>query len=507
MADRRSVSLRQRLQLRLWGLAILFALALATSLWFARQGAEEERQFLLNLQADKACSNVLRRIDFYHRAVARLADDPLTLGQLRHGRPESRHEWAQTRLDLFPGTYGLALVDPAGKILGDAGKQRIASRITEFDIDQAKTGNWPNDTGSEQAESKLNLSDPGLHVRLGDRVAHFAMARSVKDANGTMLGGVLLSFGLDQMQRVLDDSVYPGHSLVLIAGDGRIFMRAGRPDVPPTDIRRPLEDTGWILAVGAEKPELSRANVALIVTTGLTLIAVIVVMIEGIARLRRGIEVELQEIHNSLKAVAMDAPITELTPHYEEFAPPMREINHIARLIQSQRAELARLSQTDALTGLPNRRALEERFGQLRGLAQRDFSIALVLLDLDSFKAVNDSLGHEAGDRVLQIFATALTAVSRGSDLVVRQAGDEFVALLAGLDEAGVRAWYLRLSDRLQAELRALGMDGVVSISAGMSWLNREDGLDAVMARADRALYQAKARGRAQLVIIEEAQL
>jgi len=145
---------------------------------------------------------------------------------------------------------------------------------------------------------------------------------------------------------------------------------------------------------------------------------------------------------------------------------------------------------------LPNRRAFETRFPQALGFAERGHRIALVLLDIDYFKRINDSHGHGVGDQVLLALAQTLTTLTRRADLSARLAGDEFAILLADLDAAGVALWYQRLIDHFGGELNALGL------SAGQTWLQGapRDSLNQALARADRALYQAKERGRGQLV-------
>ena len=91
--------------------------------------------------------------------------------------------------------------------------------------------------------------------------------------------------------------------------------------------------------------------------------------------------------------------------------------------------------------------------------------------------------------------------------MTARLAGDEFTVLLAGLDEAGVMAWYARLADRFRRELRASGLTVDATMSAGHTWLHSMagDSIGKALTRADYALYQAKARGRGQLVLDEAA--
>lgn len=161
--------------------------------------------------------------------------------------------------------------------------------------------------------------------------------------------------------------------------------------------------------------------------------------------------------------------------------------------------EIERLARTDALTGLPNRRhmmAVAEDTLVRAGSAGR--TVSLVLLDLDHFKRVNDELGHAAGDDVLVEVGRRLAGALRGGDTIARWGGEEFCLLLpdAGLDAA--HAVVARLLERLRATAVPT-REGplVVTASAGVAELGLgESGIDALLHRADVALYEAKRAGR-----------
>jgi diguanylate cyclase (GGDEF)-like protein len=157
------------------------------------------------------------------------------------------------------------------------------------------------------------------------------------------------------------------------------------------------------------------------------------------------------------------------------------------------------LATHDPLTGLPNRVLLDDRLAQAMALADRDKrSFALMVCDLDRFKRINDSLGHRAGDQLLQEVARRLSAVARTADTVARFGGDEFVLVGSSLvDAEDAMQLAARAIDALRAPVRIAGIDVHTSPSIGIA-LYPEDGasIEALLAHADAAMYAAKHQGR-----------
>ncbi len=161
---------------------------------------------------------------------------------------------------------------------------------------------------------------------------------------------------------------------------------------------------------------------------------------------------------------------------------------------------LRRLSRTDPLTGLLNRRAFfEEMEKRLAGAKRRRRTGALVYLDLDNFKQVNDKLGHQEGDAVLRRVAEMLAANARTGDLVVRLGGDEFALWLDGSDAAGAEAKARELLKKAGAlEKYSAGPDHPLGLSIGVAPFRPGGGgrLEELIARADDAMYRVKRAGK-----------
>lgn len=174
-------------------------------------------------------------------------------------------------------------------------------------------------------------------------------------------------------------------------------------------------------------------------------------------------------------------------------------------------AEITRLAYTDPLTGLANRRRFQETLARvLAHCAREGEQGALIYLDLDHFKETNDTLGHAAGDRLLQDVAHRLCDAARDSDLIARLGGDEFVVLLGGLpaSTALARTQAGRCARRLLARLSDPASGGNDPIraqaSAGVTvFSGLAESVETVLMQADLALYQAKADGRGRHALFE----
>jgi diguanylate cyclase (GGDEF)-like protein len=170
-----------------------------------------------------------------------------------------------------------------------------------------------------------------------------------------------------------------------------------------------------------------------------------------------------------------------------------------ARLVD----RLAQEARVDPLTGLLNRRGFDERLGLELARAARDHTwLTVVRFDVDHFKQINDTHGHDAGDRVLAWLGRAVTEHIRGVDAAARVGGDELVIVVPRSDAAAGHA----LADRIRAIVAAGRPEGIdVSVSAGVASVLAPQGSAQILQEADRALYQAKAAGRDQLAAADGA--
>ena len=193
------------------------------------------------------------------------------------------------------------------------------------------------------------------------------------------------------------------------------------------------------------------------------------------------------------------------SPEHRYAEDEIRELEELAQragpAIENARRfrEARQLADLDALTGLHNRRYFHETLAREVARAHRyGRRLALIVFDLDDFKAINDRIGHLAGDAVLAETAERVKDVVRSADVACRVGGDEFAVILPESTTSDADQLYHRLLGAVSSH--PVGQAGRLSISAGMAELREEDNPTAFFERADEALYRAKERGKGQVV-------
>lgn len=170
-----------------------------------------------------------------------------------------------------------------------------------------------------------------------------------------------------------------------------------------------------------------------------------------------------------------------------------------AQRTNDQRERLEQLATIDPLTGVQNRRAMNEELGEAAAHAERTgMSYALVMMDIDHFKKINDTYGHGVGDSVLVDLVTRVQQSTRKSDQLFRYGGEEFVLLLPGVDGAGLSAVMNNLQHIVRKKVKHPG--GAISASFGVAVLRHSEHVGSWLERADSALYEAKKMGRDRVV-------
>ena len=337
----------------------------------------------------------------------------------------------------------LFLTIGVGTVVGEVVAGQVARlRGTRRTVDSLVTG-ITGVTGTDDLTDAAERAAAAAAALLRADIVGMLLPEEGSPERFRYFGGYGVDLPIDEV--VVDAAIEPTGAL-LAATEGRpVFIRyaSGSPHIGPTHVRR--HGIGSILYV----PMAGEEGFAGVMTV--------------VWHRQRG---ELDDM--TLRATTLLAAETG------------KQIERLRRT-----AELAHEAETDALTGLPNRRAF---FRELATLAPED---AVLFLDLDHFKVVNDREGHQAGDEELAAFARTLAAHTRGTDCSARYGGEEFGVIVRGDGERGVAVLVERLRE-------AWAERGRTTFSAGAA-IHRVGTPSDTLAAADRALYDAKATGRNRL--------
>lgn len=212
----------------------------------------------------------------------------------------------------------------------------------------------------------------------------------------------------------------------------------------------------------------------------------------------KSVQVELQRLRKDGSLIYV---MTSFSPLYDETGEANGYLTIAADITRRKAAEqkIEFMAHHDVLTHLPNRLLLEERFRQAIELATRDnMLVALVFIDLDHFKAINDSFGHSVGDAYLKEIADRLSTCVRATDTISRQGGDEFLIVLNGVSRReDILPILSKLKQRLQESVLIEGHELSVSMSIGVS-VYPHDGVsfDELLKKSDMAMYRSKEEGK-----------
>ncbi|WP_068829230.1 diguanylate cyclase domain-containing protein [Pseudomonas sp. BMS12] len=322
------------------------------------------------------------------------------------------------------------------------------------------------------------------------------------------------TFGFDQGRRLFLQDEFPlVKQLLDSAGPGSLISRSSEEqhELLAAFVRLQVGDSepGRFVVLGMAQPEdhvlaetqLLGQRIAQVVLLS-SLLALLIAIFASRAMTR-----PLTSINNAVQQFTRDRlrsslPVErkdELGQLARSFAQMQEEILEQLDELHQSRNALEHLARHDPLTGLPNRRVFFERLDHALANARRSARpLAVLFVDLDHFKELNDSLGHGSGDSVLQAVANLLRSATRESDTVARLGGDEFVVLIEQMDDPQqVLSVVQKLHERFQLPMLIGGQEVQVQASMGVSLFPRDgDDIESLLQQADRAMYAAKNAGR-----------
>ncbi|ANQ85486.1 putative signaling protein [Azoarcus olearius] len=498
----------------------------------------EDLTQLVSAQQLAYAEAVAQDIDFKLRERLRLLQRlAATLPQTLLDDPERLGAWLAERHKLNPVfSLGIVVADTRGTVLADypAAPGRSGGSLAGD----------PDFTHALKGEGRIGRPKTGLFT--GAQLLPMSVPLRARDGSvRAVLIGLTALAAPDFLDRISHGRIGESGGFLLVSPADRLFVAAGRPELamkptPPSGVN-PLHDKamdgfrGAGVTTNAQGVEEVSA-IASVPSTGWFVVARLPTA-EAYAPVRRAQEVVIRQsmiavalvlgvagffirrmlgpLHRAARlAERMTAGELPLTPlpvvRDDEVGLLTRAFNQLLGKLTASQVDLQRMAHHDELTGLPNRVLLADRLRQGLARARRkDSRIAALYLDLDGFKPINDSLGHEAGDIALRDVSARLRAVLRQSDTLARVGGDEFVLLVTDLasreDCAGVTELARRCIEAVAPPLSIKGHTLRVGVSIGIAFGAAHDDPEAVLMAADHAMYEAKKAGRGCYRIAEAA--
>jgi diguanylate cyclase (GGDEF)-like protein len=478
---------------------------------------------IANYVAEDIDRDVVARREQLQTAAAKLPLD------LLH-KPQALRAWLGERHDINPlFSLGMFVLDTSGVVLAD------------YPVVPQRTGlnNSDRDYFMQAIKGEFALGRPVLGR--ASKAPVLPMAVPVRDSAGKVRA-VLVGISALRSSNFLE-ALYTTHvgttgGLVLVSPRDRVFLGASDADIalqatPPegmhaqhdnamkgwrgagVDVRQGIEElaavasvpsSGWFVVARLPTREafapISRLHRFIVNNTVYMVPLFLFLIVLGLRYLLRPLmsaaehadRMTRDEIPLAPLPVARDDEVGHLTQAFNRV---------LSKLIES-RAELQHMAHHDALTGLPNRQLLADRMEQALARAQRnDGLIAVLFLDLDGFKPINDNMGHEAGDLILREISARMREAVRHEDTLARVGGDEFVILLSDLGVNAKEVAELVANKCLEIfrqpfEIR--GQQCKLGTSIGIALGNGNCDAEKLLIAADRAMYRAKEAGRGKFM-------
>jgi len=447
-------------------------------------------------------------------------------------QPQALRAWLQERYEYQPlFSAGLFITDARGVAIADypVMPDRVGTSYSDRDFIRAAVAGQSYVgrpvVGRIVKEPVLPIAVPKKNAK-GDVQAILVGVTALDDKGfldlllqgriGAASGGFLLISPRDhlfvassQPDMVLRPTPTPGINLLhdrAMAGFRGTGVTINAKGIEEISAMVSVPSTGWFVVARLPTSEafatVGRTQHFLLNVSALIILAFIVLSLGGMYILFRPLFRAAEHAHRMTQGEVPFEPLPVV--RNDEVGYLISAFNRLLVKLNGKQTELARMAHHDVLTGLPNRALLYDRTQQVLAQARRrDMQIALLFMDLDGFKRINDTLGHEAGDEALRQTAKRLNEIVRQDDTLARVGGDEFVLLLGGLGEDAEEVACTvaaKCIQAMQAPFLISGTPCSLGVSVGIALGNGDSTLDALLLAADQAMYQAKAGGRDRFV-------
>ncbi len=471
--------------------ALLLISAIANLLLVRSHYENYENEQILE-QLDNKVLILGKQLKLYKQVIANVAAEPSTRDLLMFSDANGAHKWALQMRKYLPQSVGVALLSVNGNVLGDPVTLRLGAQcLTDLTL---------LSQGERSGRPPIHRDIPEL--------AHFDLTTPIFNDTEEQIGLLFVSFSLNALKETLQEAVGDEQLLQLMDSDGEPIAVAGSISTTREQysIKKTVPESNWTLQVTENLASVLPIYLTLSLSNLTTSLIVIGLIIFFIRYVTKAFKLDYEKVKVALIKVSEgnfddELPNTQL----KESAEILPYIEYISRDIQKQQQMIANQSWIDELTGLPNRRHFNNEFVRAYNLARRGIPMAVVLIDLDNFKALNLGAGKTAGDQALKLLANTLQQYCRKTDFAARLSGDEFALLLLDMQPDKVRPCLEKLSATFleqQERHPAVPDDMRCTLSCGFTFINvhRDYNAAAVLTRADKTLAKAKEQGKNRIV-------
>lgn len=418
--------------------------------------------------------------DAMQRSAARIAAHPQTLACFVSGSPEVCQAQAANLHALNQDATVLFVTD---------GQRQLLPGFLPGDTRKLLTHAGRDGVGAT-ATATFNLS----------------MSHPVVGSDGKRLGFVIVEQSVPQLQALFDTLPLPDDAayaeLQQSQGDGtvNVLMRRGNQAVKKRSEPNWIALTGtpWTIAVWRPVTPVVENVAPYVLGWVMSSLLIAILVVSTTLAVRNRVTDNLRMLVKFTNDLRQQRLRVEYPVSLAEFKPPLETMLKLGKVMLGKQKEVTAQARVDHLSQVNNRRAFDEKQRELFASLKDGWSHSLLILDIDNFKQVNDTFGHEAGDQFIIKFGNALKNCLRNSDFIARLGGDEFCVLFpyTPLDRAQELAERLRANMPESVELIP-GVTQKLSWSGGLSEYSRDDKQDnEALARADAALLEAKRSGR-----------
>lgn len=467
--------------------AVLLLVAIATA--FLVHFSQEQERLASQRVPSYAGKLLARQIEAitseWSHATQAIAQSPLTL-QLLQTRDEAlRRDQLDKIISLHPrlGTIHIISSDQAG------GQRPITDLLTQQQLRILETVR----TGLHKA--------PVLHAES----LQLSLSEPIRSTDGTIMGYVLVTRQLKEISTLFNQTpLLNGYAeLMQIGASSDILLKRGNDQLKsrgsPETIA--IEGSPWRLVIWSN-PTLSvlanNATQYLLVVSLILALLISAVFGLAYAASNRALQQDLSALTKLFSDITHDRMRKHYNVRLKELKNGYHVMYQLGKLMLGKHLRIINSADTDHLSQVNNRRSFEAKQRNVFARVKEGWAHSLLILDIDNFKQVNDTYGHDAGDQLIIQFGKALKQYLRGSDFVTRLGGDEFCVIFPNTPLIKAQELAQRLRDNLPQELELKPeLLHKVGWSGGLAEYNRHDKSEnSALARADQALLEAKRAGR-----------